>query len=622
VVRFRACERWPDPDVGYLYIVMDFVPGLTLDKWAWRFNPTARVGLHTFLKIARAMREVHRNQVLHRDLKESNILIRDGDGEPVIIDFGFGAMKGAPSETRPGRIPPGTPEYRSPQMIKFLRGEVEENTYVYTLADELWAMGVMLYWLLTDELPFGDRTEAGLNGRIVGSAPGAPHVVNPRVPEAASRLCMRMLEKEPGARLKDDDELCAALEAVLAEAEGEASWDVPLVEPASSKEAEGELDEGGEAEEEPGEEQQGMAHKPGRGGWPQEEPAARPPEQLPRPENHLAAPAKAPVVAAEAKALQEPEAVAQRLEAPAAGVGAEESGPGKMLVDKLERHSLALVAGLAVLALVMSSVGLLREHAHAPEAASASVDARAMPPPEASARSGVTPQAVSGREVAQPGKPAEAEPVAAPGRAQPPASPPTAMVHKKESRLKSEGKPTPQPRNKAQRCVPIAEWVCTAAGVCSLVLTGCSGAQVRPSPVPEPIECPAGWQEVHDRFELGRRRIGIELQGYKGENTERAPVREGPITAVVNYDRELPDGSLLFGTLRFGENRFYVTFTQAQTPDGGTHPVCLVIGHDVPARMPDSSRCSAGVGSCPAPESRPGHVKILTRHDVYEKGRL
>jgi serine/threonine-protein kinase len=581
--------------MGYPYIVMDFIPGLTLEKWAQRFNPTARVGLNTFLKIARVMREVHRRQVLHRDLKESNVMIRDGDGEPVIIDFGFGAMKGAPSETKPGRVPPGTPEYRSPELLKFVRGEGAEDTYVYTLADELWAMGVMLYWLLTDELPFGDRREAGMNGRIVGSAPQEPHVVNPRVPEAASRLCMRMLEKEPGARFKDDDALCAALEAVLAQAEGDGSWDVPLVEPPSSQDEMEEGDEGGEPNEEPGEEQ-GMAHEPAHGVGPMQEPAAQEPDELPRPEARPAAPA----VAAEAKALQEAMAAAAR---------------------RLERHSLAMVAGLAVVALAMISVGLLREHAYAPEAASVSVDKRATPPPEASAQREVTHQTVSGHEVAQAGKPAEAEPVAAPSRAQPPASPPTAMLRKKESRLKSEEKPTPPPRNKAQRCVPTREWVCTAAGVCSLVLTGCTGAQVRPRPIPEPVQCPAGWQKTHDRFGIHLNLIGdVVLPGYKGINTERARLHDGPVHVLVDSLGKMPMGSLLMGTLQLGENRFFGTFTQAQIPGEGPHPVCLVVGQDVPAGMPSGPDCPQGLGFCPAPESRPGNLLTFTRFHVYEKG--
>jgi serine/threonine-protein kinase len=272
VVGFRGCERWPDPDIGYPYIVMDYVPGLTMDKWAQRFNPSIRVALGKFLKIAQAMREVHRRGVLHRDLKELNIIIRADDGEPVVIDFGFGSVNGTPTETGPGGVPPGTPEYRSPEIIKFLRGETEGDFYTYTISDELWAKGVILYWLLTDVLPFGGRLELGLNERIRLNTPREPHLINPRVPEEASRLCMRMLEKNPQGRFQDDDELCAALEALLAAAEGEASWDLPLMDPQSPNDATtaGNSGAGGEPNERPKEVQQWIAHKPRRGWWPVE----------------------------------------------------------------------------------------------------------------------------------------------------------------------------------------------------------------------------------------------------------------------------------------------------------------------------------------------------------------
>jgi eukaryotic-like serine/threonine-protein kinase len=380
---------------------------------------------------------------------------------------------------------------------------------------------------------------------------------------------------------------------VLAQAEGDGSWDVPLVEPPSSQD---EMEEGGEPDEEPGEEQ-GMAHEPAHGVGPLREPVAQELDELPRPEAEPAAPA----VAVETKALQEAMAAA---------------------VQRLERHSLALVAGLAVVALAMGSVGLLSELPPAPESASTSRVEKAVLPPDASVQGEETSQAASFREVAQPGNPAHAEPNAAPGRAQPPASPPTAMLRKKESRLKPEEKPTPQQRNKTRRCIPIPERVCTAAGVCSIMLTGCTGAQVRPT-LAEPVQCPAGWKQTHARFDLAMSGGDVVLQGYKGENTERATVHEGPSTVWVGRVGDLPPGSLLFGTLQLGENRFFGTFTQAQLPSGETYPVCLAISRDVQAGHRHADYyCPAGLGECPAPESRPGNVKTFTRFLVFEKGRF
>jgi serine/threonine-protein kinase len=652
VVGFRGCERWPDPDMGYPYIVMDFVPGLTMDKWAQRFNPSARVGLGKFLKTAQAMRAVHRLDVLHRDLKDLNIIIRASDGEPVVIDFGFGAMSGAPTETGPGRVPPGTPEYRSPEIIKFLRGETEGDVYTYTLSDELWAMGVVLYWLLTDIMPFGGRLELGLNDRIRLSTPRAPHTINPRVPEAASRLCMRMLEKEPRARFKDDDELCAALEAVLAAAEGDASWDVPLIDPQSPHDATTAGDPGadGVPNEKANEVQQWIAaHKPRRGWWPVEEPAAQeappppPPDELPlpvaNPEGAALALSKVPTVTADTKALQEAEATAaQPPEVPAGPVAggavppvqvrAEARAPaaepsrrgasgvrrwvlgsgafptGRLLLELLKRPPLALVAGLVVVALAVGSVGPLHKSA---------------PPPSASARSEETEGAAPIREVAQPGNPAEANGSAAPVRAQPPAPPPTAMLPKPDTTKKPDETPKPQAQ-RAGRLPPLKSAAAVAA-TCAL-LEGCtSGTAPQVRPTPAPVECPSDWEESHERLIINSGQH-VVLQGYEGENTERATVREGPVTVVLSGTGmgKLPRGTLLSGTWQPGEGRFYGTFTQAQIPGGDAYPVCLVIGASDPHGMGGGPDCPPGLGFCPAPGSKPGNVKTFTRLWVYPKG--
>ncbi len=272
VVRFVGCDRWPDVETGYPCVIMEFVSGLPLETYALRYNPSTRRALTIFLKIVKALREVYRLGVLHRDIKEKNIIIREDDGEPILVDFGFSSVSGFPTVTMPGMLPPGTPEYRSPEAMRFLAGMTKEDSYTYSLSDELWALGVTLYWLLTDVMPFGTRNELGLQARIRLESPPTPRIANPRLPEAPSRLCLRMLEKNPQGRFQDDDELCAALEALLAAAEGEASWDLPLMDPQSPNDATtaGNSGAGGEPNERPKEVQQWIAHKPRRGWWPVE----------------------------------------------------------------------------------------------------------------------------------------------------------------------------------------------------------------------------------------------------------------------------------------------------------------------------------------------------------------
>jgi serine/threonine-protein kinase len=95
-------------------------------------------------------------------------------------------------------------------------------------------------------------------------------------------------------------------------------------------------------------------------------------------------------------------------------------------------------------------------------------------------------------------------------------------------------------------------------------------------------------------------------------------MKEGPLAAVVDLGwGELPRGTLLIGTLVFEENRYFGRFTQAQTPNRQTYPVCVQIYRDAP-----SGDCPVGVGFCPRPGSKPGAFKISTRLQLYPKNRF
>jgi serine/threonine-protein kinase len=124
-------------------------------------------------------------------------------------------------------MPPGTALYRSPEVIRFRRAPVEPR-YQSTPGDDLWALGVLLYWLLTGDYPFQGQDVGDLAEAILRHAPTPPHERNPRVPRALSELCLRMLEKVREARYPDAKAVSVALEAALAEAD--ASWEVPLGE--------------------------------------------------------------------------------------------------------------------------------------------------------------------------------------------------------------------------------------------------------------------------------------------------------------------------------------------------------------------------------------------------------
>jgi eukaryotic-like serine/threonine-protein kinase len=209
---------------GNLYLALDYVEGWTLAEWAERKHPTVREVLGVFEKLAGALVYMHRRGILHRDLKLSNVLIRKSDGEPVIIDFSCATYTLAEDLTD-GGLPPGTDRYRAPEQFKFLREHKDKQRarYAFQVADEIFAVGVMLHELLTDPRPTEFRPRFDLN--IAAFPPPSPRSANARVPEALSDLVESMLALDPKLRPVDTEALRRELAELRADPSPE--YDVP-----------------------------------------------------------------------------------------------------------------------------------------------------------------------------------------------------------------------------------------------------------------------------------------------------------------------------------------------------------------------------------------------------------
>nr|WP_216617779.1 serine/threonine-protein kinase [Corallococcus carmarthensis] len=220
---------------GNLYLALDYVDGWTLAEWAERKHPSFREVLGVFEKIAGALAYMHRRGILHRDLKLSNVLIRKSDGEPVIIDFGC-ATHAFAEDLTDGGLPPGTERYRAPEQFQFMQDHKDEPRarYASRVADEIFALGVMLHELLTDPRPTEFRARFDLNSRVF--VPPAPRAMNPRVPEGVSDLALTLLSREPARRPVDTE----ALRRELAELRQQtaAEYDVPVHRPSEQHPAE------------------------------------------------------------------------------------------------------------------------------------------------------------------------------------------------------------------------------------------------------------------------------------------------------------------------------------------------------------------------------------------------
>jgi serine/threonine protein kinase len=213
-------------DSGAPYIVMEHLDGSDLKRVLEARGPLpVPVVAEYVLQACEAIAEAHSLGIVHRDLKPANLFVTTRpDGSPLIkvLDFGIsksvslaGTSEDASTLTRTDAIL-GSPTYMSPEQLRSPK-EVDHRT-------DIWALGVLLYELLSDTLPFDGDNLTALTVKIVMEAP-APLAarVSPLSPvlEAVVRKC---LEKDPAARFANVGELAQAL-APFAPAEARISAD-------------------------------------------------------------------------------------------------------------------------------------------------------------------------------------------------------------------------------------------------------------------------------------------------------------------------------------------------------------------------------------------------------------
>ncbi|WP_021781344.1 serine/threonine protein kinase [Myxococcus hansupus] len=224
VVEVHAHGRWQHPTQGWLYIILDYVEGYTLGEWVEKTHPTAHEVARVFGKLSGALSHLHSRGVFHRDLKLGNILVRASDGEPFILDFSVGDYTLAP-ELTDTPLPPGTRRYRSPEATRFLRerGDEHDARYEFKATDDVYALGVCLYDVLTNPQPLSETPRV-----LVGAQwpPPAPHALNPRVPVSLSAAAMHFIERHPEKRAPSAEVMRRELDALLHE-EGEV-WTATL----------------------------------------------------------------------------------------------------------------------------------------------------------------------------------------------------------------------------------------------------------------------------------------------------------------------------------------------------------------------------------------------------------
>jgi serine/threonine-protein kinase len=199
---------------GAAYIVMELLEGETLRQRIRRGPIAEKPAIALIRQLAAALGEAHRMGVIHRDLKPDNILIiadEAGGGERIkLLDFGIAKRiqhaGGAREDNTATGILVGTPAYMSPEQCKG-SDEIDGRSDVYSL-------GVVLYRMLTNKLPFEAQATGALLGKHLYVEAPAPRTINKAISVGLDRVVMRCLEKDPASRYQSMAQLSAALAAL------------------------------------------------------------------------------------------------------------------------------------------------------------------------------------------------------------------------------------------------------------------------------------------------------------------------------------------------------------------------------------------------------------------------
>jgi nucleotide-binding universal stress UspA family protein len=186
VPRFVAAGDFERP-----YIVMEFIAGRSVRTLLERTPLPAPEVAEIGAKIAFALHDLHRQHVIHLDLKPSNVILRD-DGEAVLIDFGLSHHELLPDlVAEEFDDPVGTGPYIAPEQVLRERGDPRSD---------IFALGVILYFLATGERPFGEPQRAAEWRRRLWRDPVPPRSWNDKVPPWLQEIVLRCLAIDPAER--------------------------------------------------------------------------------------------------------------------------------------------------------------------------------------------------------------------------------------------------------------------------------------------------------------------------------------------------------------------------------------------------------------------------------------
>lgn len=186
---------------GTQYIVMEYAPGTNLKQIIQKDAPLSPdKAIHMTSLICGAMTFAHQHEIVHRDIKPHNVIITP-DGDIKVTDFGIARAGSTSTMTRTGTIM-GTAHYISPEQAQ--GGMVGPTTDIYSL-------GVVLYEMLTGELPFRGDNPVAVALKHINDTPLTPRQVYAGVPETLEAIVLKAMAKNPADRYQSAEEMAADL---------------------------------------------------------------------------------------------------------------------------------------------------------------------------------------------------------------------------------------------------------------------------------------------------------------------------------------------------------------------------------------------------------------------------
>jgi eukaryotic-like serine/threonine-protein kinase len=193
---------------GSPFLVLELVEGCSLAKCLAGTPRPARQAAELLETLARTIHYAHRQGVVHRDLTPANVLLT-ADGQPKITDFGLAKLiiGGGDLRTQTGELL-GTPSYMAPE-------QAASQHEVIGAATDVYALGAILYELLTGRPPFKAESTLETLRQVVADEPVAPSRLRPKLPSDLETICVKCLHKEPSHRYASAEALADDLRRFL-----------------------------------------------------------------------------------------------------------------------------------------------------------------------------------------------------------------------------------------------------------------------------------------------------------------------------------------------------------------------------------------------------------------------